>query len=429
MHKAKTSDIQIGDRFRKDYGDIDELVASIQRFGILQPVIINRNMELMAGGRRMTAALRLELDEVPVVFRDEVDPLTLREIELEENIQRLDLAWHEKAALTAEIHRLKQTLYGDSPTSRYDEGWSMRDTAKAIGKGLATVSTDLALARLIEVMPELKKESNWRNAMVAADRELERLERERAVRIARRRFESAGSTGLDTIWHGEWQSLIHLVPDASIDCIIIDPPYGTEAEGMHFDDSPETAILGLKALLPELKRVGKSDVHVWTFFGIKLWTETLSIFSQYFQVDPVPAVWIKDTEGLVDFSKRMSHSWEPILFCSNGDRSLAYKRNNVFQFASVASRERANAAEKPPDLIAELIRLSTREGETILDTFSGSGVVACEARRAGRHFIGIEKDKNQWNASIIRLVDLERHLSGSGESEANESEGVEEVDA
>lgn len=411
MPIVATNLIQMGHRFREDYRGIPELCESIVKFGIIQPLVVDRDLNLIAGGRRLTAARSLGLAEVPIVFRDQVDELTHRELELEENLHREDLLWPERIRLTAEIDRLKRLKYGSKetpgPRVEGETGWSMRDTAQALDMSVGQVSKDITLARMLDVMPELAQETSWTNALKKVDKELETLKREWEVRQARKRSALASDSAMiDTIWHGDCLELIKRVPAKSVDCIIIDPPYGTEAQGdIHFDDSPEHAMDLLSKILPELSRVAKENAHVWLFYGIKLWNETIALVNQYFEYDPVPAVWIKDTEGLVDFDRRMAHKWEPILFCSNGSRHLKYRRNNVFEYD--APRDRINTAEKPEDLIAEFINLSTQEGELILDTFSGSGVVCATAKKLKRHFIGIELDKNQWNASILRLCKLD----------------------
>ncbi|MDD5065213.1 MAG: DNA methyltransferase [Phycisphaerae bacterium] len=46
--------------------------------------------------------------------------------------------------------------------------------------------------------------------------------------------------------------------------------------------------------------------------------------------------------------------------------------------------------EKPAGMLAQLIKLSTQEGEVVLDPFAGSGVTLAEAVRAGRKAVGIE---------------------------------------
>lgn len=49
--------------------------------------------------------------------------------------------------------------------------------------------------------------------------------------------------------------------------------------------------------------------------------------------------------------------------------------------------------QKPEKLIAKLILASSREGDIVLDPFLGSGTSAVVARKLGRHFCGIEQEK------------------------------------
>ena len=58
---------------------------------------------------------------------------------------------------------------------------------------------------------------------------------------------------------------------------------------------------------------------------------------------------------------------------------------------------------KPLRLIEFLIRLTTRENQTIRDPFMGSGTTAVAARRLQRHFIGFEMDPESYAAAAQRL--------------------------
>ena len=49
------TDIQIGDRYRKELGDIEGLAASIKEQGLLQPVGVTANNDLVFGERRIRA--------------------------------------------------------------------------------------------------------------------------------------------------------------------------------------------------------------------------------------------------------------------------------------------------------------------------------------------------------------------------------------
>lgn len=73
--------------------DLDDLIASIKRHGILQPLVVTKTpdgYELIAGERRLRAARMAGLADVPVIIRSAEDQDKL-ELALVENIQRADL--------------------------------------------------------------------------------------------------------------------------------------------------------------------------------------------------------------------------------------------------------------------------------------------------------------------------------------------------
>jgi|YNPBryulayer2012_1023412.scaffolds.fasta_scaffold14569_2 ParB family chromosome partitioning protein len=103
--KVKINDIIIKERIRKDLGDIESLKHSIQKHGILSPIIITPKNELLAGYRRLTAAKMLGWEEIEAVIytpRDRVDEL---EIEIEENMTRKDFT-PEEVMLAVEKKRM-----------------------------------------------------------------------------------------------------------------------------------------------------------------------------------------------------------------------------------------------------------------------------------------------------------------------------------
>src|SRR6476619_1194903 len=98
-------------RTRIDEGELDELVASMQSSGLLQPVVVrprNGGYELIAGERRWRAATRLGWTKIPAVVKD-VDDQTLLTLALIENLQRDDLSPIDEAAgyqLPADVQAL-----------------------------------------------------------------------------------------------------------------------------------------------------------------------------------------------------------------------------------------------------------------------------------------------------------------------------------
>lgn len=100
MDTQPLSVIKVGENFsREELGDISALKASMEKHGLLQPIIIDRNRNLVAGFRRYHAATELGWNDIAVVVTDE-DP---RMVNLIENLDRESLSFYEEAKA---IHHL-----------------------------------------------------------------------------------------------------------------------------------------------------------------------------------------------------------------------------------------------------------------------------------------------------------------------------------
>ncbi len=95
--RIRIDSVNIKKRVRKDLRELDSLMESMRKFGQLSPIIINRNNELLAGERRLTAAVKLGWNIIDAVVLDREEELDMLEIELEENISRNDLTSEEIA--------------------------------------------------------------------------------------------------------------------------------------------------------------------------------------------------------------------------------------------------------------------------------------------------------------------------------------------
>ena len=69
--------------------------------------------------------------------------------------------------------------------------------------------------------------------------------------------------------------------------------------------------------------------------------------------------------------------------------------------------EKAHSTQKPESLLHRVIVSSTKAGDTIVDPFFGSGTTGAVARRLGRHFIGIERDKEYASIARQRIASIE----------------------
>jgi hypothetical protein len=98
------SDIKVTNRRREDFGDIQGLADSIARFGLLHPITLDGDNNLVAGERRLRACRDvLGWMEIDARLYSELTADERREIELEENIRRKDLTPHEVSRNLVEL--------------------------------------------------------------------------------------------------------------------------------------------------------------------------------------------------------------------------------------------------------------------------------------------------------------------------------------
>ncbi len=95
--KIKIDDIKISARIRQEHPKVEELKQSIQEVGLLNPVIVNEENELLSGFRRLTACRELGWDEIEAIqIRTGDDELKKLDIEYHENVGRADLTITDK---------------------------------------------------------------------------------------------------------------------------------------------------------------------------------------------------------------------------------------------------------------------------------------------------------------------------------------------
>ncbi len=139
VHKILIEDIKPDPKQPRrnfDQQAIDELASSIERYGILQPIVvtkINDQYVIIAGERRWRAAQKTKLTHVPALVRS-IEELERLEIGLIENMQRVDLSPIEQAVSIARL------------TEQFNV--SLQDVATRLGKAHTTVVNTVRLLQL-----------------------------------------------------------------------------------------------------------------------------------------------------------------------------------------------------------------------------------------------------------------------------------------
>lgn len=125
---------------------LEELAASIKRYGVIQPIIVTKMdnyYQIVAGERRWRAAKKAGLMEIPCLVRESTERKN-REIALIENIQREDLNPIDKAL------GFRQLLE--------EYGMTQQELSDTVGIGRSTLANNLRILNLDERVQNLARE-------------------------------------------------------------------------------------------------------------------------------------------------------------------------------------------------------------------------------------------------------------------------------
>jgi len=412
------------ERYRKDY-DIKGMVKSLSDYGQIQPIIINRNHELVTGGRRLAACIVLK-KPVKVVYEDVVDDLLMREWELEENIQRKNFTPAEEALAVKDVHEMRQRRHGES-TPGLGEGWAMKDTAELLGKSKASVVADIQIADLIEQFPELKK-AKTKSEITKAAKGLQKMAAAIEATVTHEEYvkEHAGEA-LWKLHHGD--SALHMkeLESGTIDLLLTDPLYGIDADkvaitiggktggytqcGFKVDDSQEVAFEQLVVFAKESFRITKPTAHGFVFVA----PEFFHIIRQMLMdagwfVYVKPMIWIKGGSGQTNVPYAWPAScYEMFLYLRKQESKLCLEgRPDWIQIPTVDSTKKLHQFEKPVALLRELIQRTVYPGSLVYDPYAGSGATLEAATIENMRSIGVEISAEAYALALGRLVNLNK---------------------
>lgn len=406
-------------RQRRELGEINKMVDSIKAFGQLQPIVINRDNELIVGGRRLAACLMGGF-KVRACYKDTVDATLMREMELEENIQRKALTPSEESLAVVELVALKQKLYG-TPTQGREGGFTLEDTANLLGKSKAYIIDAMNVAEAVKLFPELGALGS-KSDIKKAYKGIERVQQQ--VNALASYEQTIKRTDQFILVNRDAEGYLKGLGDHSIDLFFVDPPYGISVHdlamtiggetggdattsGIKYDDSEDYAKSLLEKLCIESYRVTKDTGHALIFCAPShfSWLKT-QMESAGWLVAPRPVVWIKRESGQNNQpDKWFSSAYEFILFARKPNSVLALQgRPDWIQCDPVLPSERLHQAEKPVILCKELISRICMPNSYILDPCMGSGAIIEAAVSMKMLALGCEKGIESYAAAASRMT-------------------------
>jgi len=422
MAKVKVEDVKIAnERFREDYGEIEELAVSIQRYGLLHPIVVDDQLNLIAGERRLKAHRLLGITEIEVKQLKDLSTLEKRQIEIEENLKRKDFTWQEDVKAKKEIDNIMRELYG-SAIKGHGGGWSIRDTADSTGDSIGTISRDIHLAEAMEEFPQLAKEASKDAAWKLYNKMKERLYTDELA--ARVKIE------IDTkcLVNGDSKVEMKRLKTASVDLVFTDPPFAIALDkgfksadawaGKVYDDELQHVMDTISLVVKECYRVLKDDRHMYLWFAVQHYEYVYKMLTDVgFLVNPVPCVWIKTGGGGAGGSEyAYASNYELFFLCMKGRRPLnKLGQSNVWIEPRVAPQRKIHPTEKPTALIRKIIEQSSQAGELVIDPFAGSSSTLVAAFECNRQAFGIELDKEYYSQGVLKIEKMMKEGVVKGE--------------
>jgi DNA modification methylase len=198
-----------------------------------------------------------------------------------------------------------------------------------------------------------------------------------------------------TVVCGDCLELMKALPDGCVDAVITDPPYFQPAT--HYcptrDGGRPKKSIGDMSILETVFRVWCAEMFralsptgtVYFFCDGQSYPIAFTAMYPY-AAHVRPIVWDKLT-SYNGYTWRHQHeliAWAEL----KGTPRVPTGDGDILKYSAVPVGERKHPAEKPLDLLLQLIE--KHAAKTILDPFLGSGTAAVAAKKLGRHFLGFE---------------------------------------
>ena len=362
---------------------LTKLRSSLREFGFINPVIIDRDFNVIAGHGRIAAAKEEGITEVPCVFVDYLTEAQKKAYILADNRMALDAGWDEEL-LRIEIESLQGADFDVSLT-----GFGEDEIADLFA-GDGEKDDDFNLSAALEKAAFVERGDIWT--------------------VGRHRLMCGDATSAEDV--------AALMDGKKANLIVTDPPYNVafkSGSGLSIqNDSMENGEFytflynSFQNMAEHLEKGGAAYVFHADTEGLNF---RKAFVDAGFHLAGV-CIWVKNSLVL----GRSDYQWqhEPVLygFLKNGKHPWYSdrKQTTIWNYDK-PKRNKNHPTSKPLDLLGYPICNSSQENAIVLDTFGGSGSTMMACEQTNRICCMMELDEKY--ASVI----LRRYVEDTGDSE------------
>ena len=363
-----------------------KLRSSLREFGFVNPVIIDREYNVLAGHGRIMAAKEEGIAEVPCVYADHLTEAQKKAYILADNRMALDAGWDEEL-LSVEIQEL-QELGFDLSLTGFDEK-ELTDLLGVDADGEAK-EDDFDLSTALEKAAFVQRGDVWT--------------------VGRHKMMCGDATSAEDV--------SALMGDTKANLILTDPPYGVSfksASGLTIQNDSMKNEEFYAFLLSSFQRMAEHLEKGGSAYVFHADTEGLNFRKAFIDAGFHLAgccIWVKDSLVL----GRSDYQWqhEPVLygFMQNGKHHWYSDRKQTTIWNFDKPKRNANhPTSKPLDLLGYPIGNSTQENDVVMDTFGGSGSTLMACEQMNRICYTMELDEK------YALVILRRYVEDTGNAD------------
>lgn len=406
MKQISINEIEVGERHRRDMGDIGSLAKSIASVGLLHPIVVRSDNVLIAGERRLVACKQLGWDTVPVTV---VDLEQVIRGEVAENSDRKDFTPLEAVALAEAMEPLLKAAAkerqieggraggqacGNFPQASVDASLSRDKTRDKVAEFVGVSGRTLEKAKAVAIAAREEPEK----FAALAEKMDETGNIDRAFKDMKKALKEARENVPVGFPDAAARCELHLgdiadveLEECSVDFIITDPPYPEEF-------LPLYGILAEKAsrwLRPGGSLLVMSgQVHLPQVMAQLSSAELLYQWTVCYQTLGGQSVQI--------FPRKVNTFWKPVLWFVNGEYDGDWI-GDVCKSEPNDNDKRFHKWGQSESGMADIVRRFTKVGDVICDPFLGGGTTGVVALELNRFFVGIEKDPSTFETAKKRI--------------------------
>lgn len=268
--KLKLKDINIGDRYRSNMGDIENLALSIDVNGLVYPIIVSLGeagrYDLIEGERRIAAVKLLGWTSIDCILMDKLSRLRKKELEIIMCVQRKQLDFAEEARAVRDLVEQRRAEAMRGGLARASSTIRNKDVAMELNMADSRLSECLKIATAIDEHPELETECKSRTEC------LRRIRKQDFYVPDGGYFQSQYE---ENFLHMETKDCLETVGDKLVDLILLDiDTYDKEIRDLCFKKlklagqmiifSPFRELLTWMDKLEDVGMHSSRKPHIWT---------------------------------------------------------------------------------------------------------------------------------------------------------------------